>query len=140
EAAQEACKALANAMRELPKLRMGLGDLGEIPEVKPEDKPQPMATPTGKPMGKISPAAARQIVRQRINAAIQQKMIGTGSGGASIRIPNPATMQQVVQQEVDRARREGLLPAGNTPGGNVGNAGAFATDPREARKEAIVQT
>jgi hypothetical protein len=59
-------------------------------------------------------------------------MIGTGS------IPNAQSVQNVVNQELERARREGLLPANGTaanPGG--GFAGG---DPREAHKETIVQT
>ncbi len=47
-------------------------------------------------------------------------------------------MQRVIDQEIAKARQEGLLPAN----GNAANAGAgFAGgDPREAKKEAIVQT
>ena len=138
EAALEACKALAGALRDLPKLKMGLGDLGEIPEVKPEDQPQQGQPQTTKPKGPPSRAAAMAIVRQRINAALQRQMIGTGSSGAGLRIPNPTTMQQIVNQELEKARREGLLPTGANA--NAGNLGAFAGDPREAKKEAIVQT
>jgi hypothetical protein len=116
---------------------MGLGDLGEIPEVKPEEQPA-AAGNADQPKAAISPAAAQAEVRRRINQALQRQMIGTGSGGASIRIPNAQSVQNVVNQELDRARREGLLPANGTaanPGG--GFAGG---DPREAHKETIVQT
>jgi hypothetical protein len=131
EAALEACKGLAAAMRDLPKLRMGLGDLGEIPEVKPEEQPA-AAGNSDQPKPALSPAAAQAEVRRRINAALQRQMIGTGS------IPNAQSVQNVVNQELERARREGLLPANGTaanPGG--GFAGG---DPREAHKETIVQT
>jgi hypothetical protein len=116
---------------------MGLGDLGEIPEVKPEEQPA-AAGNSDQPKPALSPAAAQAEVRRRINAALQRQMIGTGGGGASIRIPNAQSMQNVINQELERARREGLLPANGTaanPGG--GFAGG---DPREAHKETIVQT
>lgn len=125
EAAQEACKALSSAMRELPRLRMGLGDLGEIPETAPETEPMPNGTT--KPMGPISPAAAKAEVRRRINLALRRQIVGTG---LTIRYPSPAQVQQTINAEVEKARQEGLLPAA----GNVGG------DPREAKKEAIVQT
>lgn len=134
EAALEACKALALAMRDLPKLKMGLGDLGDIPEVKPEDQPQPGAPTNTKPMGARSRAAAMAEVRRRINLALQRQMLGAGTGGVTIRIPNQAMMQQTIKQELEKARREGLLPD-NTTAANLGGG-----DPREARKEAIVQT
>lgn len=135
EAAFEACRTLTNAMRELPKLRMGLGDLGEIPEVQKEE--QPAANPTNQPMAPKSRAAAIAEVRRRINLALQKQMAGGGRSGRP-NIPNPLTMQRTIQQEIEKARQEGLLPSGaqvNNPGG--GFAGG---DPREAKKEAIVQT
>jgi hypothetical protein len=134
EAALEACKALSTAMRELPKLKMGLGDLGAIPEAKPEET-NPMPNATGnRPMAPRNQAAAMQEVRRRINIALQRQMVGSGGG---IRYPTPQQMQQTINAEVEKARAEGLLPA-NTNAANAANA--FAGDPREAKKEAIVQT
>ncbi len=133
EAALEACKALTNTMRDLPKLKMGLGDLGTIPEVKAEDIPAPAA---GTPK---SQAAAVAEVKRRIQMALQ-KQLGGGRGGYGGRpsMPNPATIQRTIQQEVEKARAEGLLPPlNNTPAAGGGFAGG---DPREARKEAIVQS
>jgi hypothetical protein len=135
--ALEACKALTNAMRELPRLKMGLGDLGEIPEAAAEVPTQQPGTTT-KPMGPRNQAAAMAEVRRRINLALQRQVVGTGSGGISIRYPSPAQMQQTINQEIEKARQEGLLPA-NTNAANVG-AGFPGGDPREAKKEAIVQT
>jgi hypothetical protein len=137
EAALDACKALSTAMRDLPKLRMGLGDLGEIPEAKPETQPQPPGT-TKQPTGAKSNAAAMAEVRRRINLALQRQMVGSGRGSYGIRMPNPATMQQTINQELEKARQEGLLPA-NASAANVG-AGFAGGDPKEAKKEAIVQT
>lgn len=137
EAAQEACKALTTAMRELPKLKMGLGDLGAIPEAAAETTPMPNAT-GNRPTAPKNQAAAMAEVRRRINVALQQQLVGTGRGGVSIRYPTPQQMQQTINAEIEKARAEGLLPAN----ANAANAGTGVTggDPREARKEAIVQT
>ena len=123
EAAQEACKAVTTALRELPKLRMGLGDLGEIPDVNPED-----ANPTGR-----TKAQAVAEVRRRIQVALRQQLSG-GTRSGRPTMPTPQTMQRIVAQEVDKARQEGLLPPDSNAGGFGGG------DPREAKKEAIVQT
>ncbi len=130
ETALEACKALTATMRDLPKLRMGLGDLGEIPEVKPEDNP------ANQPGAAKSPAAAMMEVRRRIQMALQKQMSGGGGGRGygRPRMPNPLTMQRTIAQEIQKAQQEGLLPSNNAGGG--GFAGG---DPIEAKKEAIVQ-
>jgi hypothetical protein len=138
EAAQEACKALSTAMRELPKLKMGLGDLGAIPEAAAaETTPMPNAT-GNRPMAPKNQAAATAEVRRRINAALQRQLVGTGGGGVSIRYPTPQQMQQTINAEIEKARAEGLLPA-NASAANAG-AGLNVGDPREAKKEALVQT
>ncbi len=139
EAALGAAKALITALRELPRLRMGLGDLDEIPELKLEDQQEQQQQPAAnqKPKGQISRAAAIAEVRRRINVALQRQMfVPNTGGGVSLRIPSQAMMQQVVKQEVDKARREGLLPDNTTPA-QLGKG--LGTDPREARKDAIVQ-
>ncbi len=129
EAALEACKTLSTAMRSLPKLKMGLGDLGEIPAVKPEDQA------AAGPMGQAKQIAGMMVVRQRIQVALQRQM-GSRRGRYGIpQAPNPAAMQQIIAQEIQKAQAEGLLPA--APMGNAGFAGG---DPREAQKESIVQT
>ncbi|MCA9070999.1 MAG: hypothetical protein KDA84_18860 [Planctomycetaceae bacterium] len=135
EAAFEACRTLTNAMRELPKMRMGLGDLGEIPEVKKEE--QPAADAGNQPMTAKSRAAAVAEVRRRINLALRKQMAGSGRSGRPS-MPNPMTMQRTIQQEIEKARQEGLLPSANQP--NNPGGGFAGGDPREAKKEAIVQT
>lgn len=135
EAAFDACRTLVNAMRELPKMRMGLGDLGEIPEVKKEDLAA--ASPTNQPKAPRSRAAAEAEVRRRINIALQRQMAGGGRSGRPS-IPNPLSMQRTIQQEIEKARKEGLLPSGTQP--NNPGGGFTGGDPREAKKEAIVQT
>lgn len=134
EAAFGACRTLTNAMKELPKMRMGLGDLGGIPEMKKEDKP---AAPSGQPMTPKSRAAAVAEVRRRINMALRKQLGGSGRSGRPS-MPNPLTMQRTIQQEIEKARQEGLLPSGNQP--NNPGGGFAGGDPREAKKEAIVQT
>ncbi len=86
ERALEACKALTNAMRELPRLKMGLGDLGEIPEPAPDTQPMPNAQGT-KPTPPKNQAAAMAIVRQRINLALQRQMLGTGAAASACGFP-----------------------------------------------------
>lgn len=127
EGALEACKGVIGAMRDLPKLKMGLGDLGEIPEVEADQQPAVNPMPKGK-----SKAAAVAEVRRRIQIAMRKQMAGRPT------IPNPLTMQKIVQQEVEKARKEGLLPS--AANNRVQVPDGFAIDPREARKEVIVQT
>lgn len=136
DAALEACKSLSLAMRELPKLKMGLGDLGAIPEAAAEANPMPNGTT--RPAAPKNQAAAMAEVRRRINNALQQQIVGTGRGGVSINYPTPQRMQQTINAEIEKARQEGLLPANTNPT-NVG-AGLLGGDPRETKKEAIVQT
>ena len=121
DGALEACKGVIAAMRDLPKLKMGLGDLGEIPEVKPDQQAAANPMTAGK-----SQAARVAEVRRRIQMALRKQ---TG-------VPNPLTTQKTIQQEIEKAKKEGLLPSGN----NVNVPTGFAIDPREAKKEAIVQT
>lgn len=132
EAALEACKDLGLAMRELAKLRMGLGDLGEIPEVKSDEQPQ-----AANPMPKGQSKAARVAeVRRRIQIALRKQMTGGRPGRPPKRL-NPLAVRKTIQKEIEKARQEGLLPSGTNPA-NAGG-GFAAGDPREARKEAIVQ-
>ncbi len=128
-AALEVCKALTAAMRDLPKLRMGLGDLGEIPEVKPEEA---QAAAANQQAAAKTKAAAMMEVRRRIQMALRKQMMGGGRSRRP-RMPNPLTMQRTIAQEIQKAQQEGLLPSGAAAGGFGGG------DPIEAKKEAIVQ-
>jgi hypothetical protein len=136
-AAQYACQVVTQAARQLSAIRMGLGDIGPLPEIDPElaaEKLQEGMKPT--------PAQAMMIVRQRIMAAMNQEMaqslLPSGRGGsAQVRVPDPRQMQamqqrmnQIAQQEIQKAQAEGLLPAGPV---------AVQGDPVANQKEAVIQ-
>jgi hypothetical protein len=133
--AQSACQSVTLATRQLATIRMGLGDIGPLPQLDPQ-----LAAQTAQQDMKPTPAQAMMIVRQRIMLAMMNANSsssgGGGFGGRPRRpsMPNPLRMQQrlnqITQQEIQKARDEGLLPSGPA---------AVQGDPIEHQKEAVVQ-
>ncbi len=134
-AAREACQALMMASRRLSAIRKGLGDVGTIPEYDAEAEKNPDdadATP------QVSPAQAIAIVRQRINIALYQQLMprNSGNGGRPSQPspPSPQQIQSIINQEVQKAQNEGLLPSSNTALNPL-----QAGDPVENEMEAVKQ-
>ena len=129
EAALEACKAMTAAMRDLPKLKMGLGDLGEIPLMKPEDAQAAIARP----------ASRRQIQSRRDDGSPPPDSNGFAKANAGQRPQSPAPHAQPAEHAAhDRPGNpkspEGRLIAHQRDRRRLGG------DPIEAKKEAIVQS
>lgn len=112
--AQAVCRTVAQALARLRKLRAGLGDLGELTPAEPEAGAGPKTAAAER-------ARAMQTVRQRINKAITDEV-------RRYRRPvSPIRMRQIVVQEIQKAQKEGLLPAPQQPA--IGAAG----DPADRR-------
>jgi hypothetical protein len=97
--ARTACRALMEGLRRLSKVRANLGDIGSIPEVEVTD------AAGAEDRGGATREQALQTVRQRVNDAVRQE-VQRNQG----RMPTPERMQQIMADQVDRARRDGLLP------------------------------
>lgn len=118
KSAMDACSALLQANRRLLKLRMGLGDIGDIPAFDPAKVP-----------GADSAKNAAE-VRRRIQAALQKSSGGGGGAGGYRRPapPNPQAIQRTIATELQKARDEGLLPKALTLEERIA-----------AEKEAVIQ-
>jgi hypothetical protein len=139
--AQNACQALTNASRRLAAVRLGLGDIGEIPSFDPNAAALPAAAapPT-------NPAQVKALIQRRVMQALYQQMmpqVTPGRAPSTPRPPSPQQIQQIYAQEIQRARDEGLLPSAPTTGAGTGaGTGAAAlpaADPVETAKEEALQ-
>ncbi|HUG93610.1 MAG TPA: hypothetical protein VML55_22410 [Planctomycetaceae bacterium] len=131
--AGRACRALMDGLRRLARVRAALGDLGTIPDLEPVPAEGPDADgPPGRGQFRGTPEQAALTVRQRVNAALWQE-VQRNQG----RMPDQQRTQQIIAEQVDRARREGLL-SDNAPAESVAPrlpAGAAL----EARKQAEIE-
>lgn len=129
EEARAACHAVIEALRRLTKVRAALEDVGRIPV--PE---RPGNDEDDSPSER--PAAAQEqallTIRQRVNEALRQE-VRRNQG----RLPDQERWQQILAEQMDRARRDGLVN---------NDAPALATEPQpaavalEARKLAEIES
>jgi len=122
---QEALLALQDAVRDLKRVKSNLEELGPIPDAEPETDSFDQK--------KLADGQAE--VRRRINEAVQRQFRG--------RPASPQQMQQIVNQELQKAQQEGLIPAAAAnpqPTATAGNPEAQRAAVLEATKSSVQQT
>jgi hypothetical protein len=99
--ARAACHAVIEALRRLTKVRATLEDIGSIPAAKPSTSDRD-DSPSERPSA--SREQALLTIRQRVNEALRQE-VRRNQG----RLPDQERWQQILAEQMDRARRDGLV-------------------------------